>query len=711
MSNYPKDRRRQSPSQKAVDRVTVGRDAEINVTQNINQSQLTRDHKSTVIAENLKMLLTKLDEDWLYKFDNGEKLSPERVINLALETHYEFTDKIDKNDIDTNIENIFTDWKKGKRLLILGEPGAGKTTALLQLAKKFREEINDENILDMPIPVMFQLSSWKNYQSIDEWLIQELSIYGFPTVLGESWVKDRRLFLLLDGLDHVNPVDQAQCVKELDKFGASNIVLCSRTHQYKDLYFSRNVRLKVDLSVCIKNLEDDKIVNYLETSNKPGLKRKIDEDEKLKTLAKIPFWLNIITDIDEGADERLPGEGSPKELQHALFEAYIEKRFYEAERKRFDKVERQERFSEIDQKKRTNKHRWLTGLGLVPKYDEKEKIMRWLTWLSSWLVSESKTVFLIEEMQPKCLVTEAQRNLYRTVILCIGTILGLLFGIPYGLTVRFYLSYSWGLSPHFLEAGMVLGIAAGAIVGTSAQFFLKVHEGSINTHRDIFLSVQKAKDTSWKFLKKSAEESMKVGGLLLVFCIFFLPVFNHFLHNDELPIDVLFLIALIASVFIGIVTLIIRLLSNSLVEREEVKETVKSNQGIVDSWETAILIGKITIVILAIINTLLILIIHGTLDSVHHLDLNKLLVTLILGLCGAFITGGVSAFIHESGRACQQHLSLRIVLWRTGCIPWDYADFLDYASESEKLSFLNKIGGGYCFFHEIFKEYLFQRNE
>jgi hypothetical protein len=52
-----------------------------------------------------------------------------------------------------------------------------------------------------------------------------------------------------------------------------------------------------------------------------------------------------------------------------------------------------------------------------------------------------------------------------------------------------------------------------------------------------------------------------------------------------------------------------------------------------------------------------------------------------------------------------KHLSLRLVLWHSGAIPWNYAHFLDYAAER---IFLQKVGGGYIFIHRMLMEHFAQ---
>jgi len=108
-----------------------------------------------------------------------------------------------------NIAEVFLE--TGRLLLILGEPGSGKTTTLLQLTSSLIEAARTDPT--KPIPVVFHLSSWnEKRQAMLEWLIEELSNkYYIPSRLGRSFLVSNRILPLLDGLDEVNqPVYQAK---------------------------------------------------------------------------------------------------------------------------------------------------------------------------------------------------------------------------------------------------------------------------------------------------------------------------------------------------------------------------------------------------------------------------------------------------------------------------------------------------------------------
>ncbi len=62
--------------------------------------------------------------------------------------------------------------------------------------------------------------------------------------------------------------------------------------------------------------------------------------------------------------------------------------------------------------------------------------------------------------------------------------------------------------------------------------------------------------------------------------------------------------------------------------------------------------------------------------------------------------------LNAGGRACLKHLALRLLLVRSGSIPWNYVKFLVYAAES---ILLRKVGGGYTFIHRMLLEYFAAR--
>ena len=168
----------------------------------------------------------------------------------------------DETLTDESIVEVF-DRMNGK-LLILGDPGSGKTTTLLILARDLlrRAELDEQH----PIPVVFNLSSWSEDQPpLTEWLVEELnSKYQVPRKVGTQWVENDELLLLLDGLDEVAENVRDACVQTINDYrsehGFVDVVVCSRIKDYEVL----TGQLKLNGAIVIQPLDDAQIVQYLD---------------------------------------------------------------------------------------------------------------------------------------------------------------------------------------------------------------------------------------------------------------------------------------------------------------------------------------------------------------------------------------------------------------------------------------------------------------
>jgi hypothetical protein len=91
------------------------------------------------------------------------------------------------------------------------------------------------------------------------------------------------------------------------------------------------------------------------------------------------------------------------------------------------------------------------------------------------------------------------------------------------------------------------------------------------------------------------------------------------------------------------------------------------------------------------------------------------MVLALMGAVGLGVAAGFLSFpiltgvmlgllfgLFRAGEACLKHLTLRLVLYFSGSIPWNYARFLNYATDR---IFLQKVGGGYIFIHRMLLEH------
>jgi hypothetical protein len=58
-----------------------------------------------------------------------------------------------------------------------------------------------------------------------------------------------------------------------------------------------------------------------------------------------------------------------------------------------------------------------------------------------------------------------------------------------------------------------------------------------------------------------------------------------------------------------------------------------------------------------------------------------------------------------SGKSVIAHFTLRLILYRNGYIPWNYARFLNYCTER---LFLQRVGGRYRFIHKLLQDHFAQ---
>jgi hypothetical protein len=223
----------------------------------------------------------------------------------------------------TYAATVFEQMGEGRTLLILGEPGSGKTITLLKLAEDLIARTEAD--LSQPIPVVFNLSSWaKKSQSIEQWLVQELQEkYQMSQALGKDWVEKEALILLLDGLDEVKTEQRNACVQALNQFmqthGTTELTVCCRIKDYQAL----TERLRLCSAVCIQPLTAEQIHAYLEQAGfqLKALKTVLQQDQELQELATSPLMLSIMSlAYQDCAVADVPQAGTTTDYHYQLFD-------------------------------------------------------------------------------------------------------------------------------------------------------------------------------------------------------------------------------------------------------------------------------------------------------------------------------------------------------------------------------------------------------
>ncbi|WP_052411431.1 NACHT domain-containing protein [Streptomyces sp. NRRL S-118] len=168
------------------------------------------------------------------------------------------------------ITEVFLDRLPTRRLLVLGEPGTGKTVLLVRLLLALIER----RAAGGAVPVLFPLASWNPArQPLDDWMAERLA--RDYTGLGDgqlghaqTLLEHRLILPVLDGFDEI-----PQCFRgmALDALNAAlplghALVLSSRVTEYRDALAPPSgvpVRLAGAAAVELQPLDADDIAAYL----------------------------------------------------------------------------------------------------------------------------------------------------------------------------------------------------------------------------------------------------------------------------------------------------------------------------------------------------------------------------------------------------------------------------------------------------------------
>jgi hypothetical protein len=179
-----------------------------------------------------------------------------------------------------------------RRLVLLGEPGAGKTVTVVHLLLdqlEYRRKLTDAEHHDEPVPVRVNAAGWDGSADFTKWLARQLTIdYGLNPRVALAMVKNDSILPLLDGLDEMDPPDPdappdraCAALERLNRSPWQNraVVVACRSPVYKairDLH--PDAGLQFATTATLQPLSADDIYFYLE-QYREGLGGGIDQAE------------------------------------------------------------------------------------------------------------------------------------------------------------------------------------------------------------------------------------------------------------------------------------------------------------------------------------------------------------------------------------------------------------------------------------------------
>ena len=277
---------------------------------------------------------------------------------------------------DKPIEEIFDE--ASGQLLILGEPGTGKSTKLVELARSLLDRAADapasnkgNNTSDsgaaasQPIPVILNLSSWTKEQAgLGKRIQSELvDRYGVSRPRAQQWVEGEYIVPLLDGLDEVAADKRAACVEAINicrrERGLQPMAVCCRLEEYRKL----PAPLDLAGAVAVEPLHRDEVETYFDKhgSKLVRVRQALRDDPGLWGLMNTPLMLTVLFLASgvEGDEEQ--NEADPR---RRLYLRFVRRMFSGPRTRRFGE----------------------------------KKALRWLGWLAAQLAKRGQIPFSLEDL-------------------------------------------------------------------------------------------------------------------------------------------------------------------------------------------------------------------------------------------------------------------------------------------------------------------------
>lgn len=603
----------------------------------------------------------------------------------------------------------------GRALLILGEPGTGKTVTLLDLARTLLGRARASERFTEPVPVVLPLSTWPDGSDrFLNWVLAQLgSLYSVGRKAALGLLNNRRLVLLLDGLDEIRPEQRAACIQAINVFaadpGVPGLVICSRRQEYRELIAeSTDNRLKLNQAIVLDALAPPQIDAYLAAAGRSlaGLRERLPHDPVLSELARTPLLLNLMSeayrDADPAALQDNQGSALTEREQH-LFNSYIDRMF-------------QQRVH-----------------GALPY--PPERTLSWLSWLARQIGYRRQTVFLIDKLQPGWLPGPGWRWFYALISRGLA---GLLFGLALGLSEWPDESFAIREPGFKLALGLLYGLGAGSLIALIDGLRLRDDAAPARTGPGYFLLWVPVYGSIWglaaghpalfltgRFEATSAAGWGLIGGLLfavrgrrasagddirtterlqwvwrrvpsgllkglaggLLGALLLLGVYRAppGLESSAYPagfIATVVLSGLLLGALVGIPV--------GGLQRRTIELRIRPNLGMIRTAANLLMIVPLVVLI------------GGLATMALGWWIGESFVTgLTLGLViGSII--GLLATLGYGGMDLIRHYTLRALLSQSGTAPYRFGVFLNHARQ---LRLLHKVGPGYAFPHEFFRRH------
>jgi hypothetical protein len=338
-----------------------------------------------------------------------------------------------------------------RRMLIVGEPGSGKTIAAYSLIEYLDNTEGDERT-----PLLVNLSAWEAQDDIETFLVDYLcASVGYEVherAVARAFIDTDQYSLILDGLDEIPLKLRQQFSERLDEFvrrlpGEVGVVVTCRTQEYQEHLAAHSTGLGLVQAVEILPLSSEQLDRaFVELA-------KLDKDwetflsqrhlrayRRVRDLLSNPLFLNLAVGGQLSPGQLLDWSTTEQELQDLVLEKYLDRIF--KEQRQYEPLDARRYLAWIA--------RFLNGTEVSP----------------FGLKTSDYTVFDLADLTPPD--PPRRYRVFGGIVL--GMILGLIYSLVLGLAVGEVWALAFGLV-WGLAQGLIFGLALGLVFGLVGWLF------------------------------------------------------------------------------------------------------------------------------------------------------------------------------------------------------------------------------------------------